>query len=133
MDGKIWPTSEHYFQAQKFVGHEEIVEKVRTAKNGCKDRREIPLSLSDEAALLGRKTDFPKREDWHDVRDDVMFKIVFAKFQQNQEIKNILLSTGNCRLVEHTKNDNYWADGGDGSGKNMLGVILMKVRDALMT
>jgi predicted NAD-dependent protein-ADP-ribosyltransferase YbiA (DUF1768 family) len=34
-------------------------------------------------------------------------------------------------IIEHTKNDNYWADGGDGSGKNMLGKILMEIRDEL--
>ena len=34
-------------------------------------------------------------------------------------------------LIEHTKNDSYWADGGDGSGLNKLGKILMKVREKL--
>jgi len=34
-------------------------------------------------------------------------------------------------LVENTANDHYWGDGGDGSGKNMLGKILMQVRDEL--
>jgi len=33
--------------------------------------------------------------------------------------------------VEHTDNDSYWADGGDGSGRNMLGVLLMSVRKEL--
>ena len=34
-------------------------------------------------------------------------------------------------FVEHTENDSYWGDGGDGSGKNMLGQILMDVRELL--
>ncbi|MFC2585604.1 MAG: NADAR domain-containing protein, partial [Corynebacterium matruchotii] len=42
-----------------------------------------------------------------------------------------LLSTGDAYLIEHTKNDSYWADGGDGSGKNRLGEVLMAVRDSL--
>ena len=33
------------------------------------------------------------------------------------------MGTGQKMLVEHTKNDRYWADGGDGSGKNMLGIL----------
>ena len=43
----------------------------------------------------------------------------------------MLLGTGEATLVEHTSNDAYWGDGGDGSGKNMLGQILMKIRDEL--
>jgi len=54
-----------------------------------------------------------------------------AKFTQHKDIQDILLSTGNAILVEHTTNDNYWADGGDGTGKNMLGQILVKVRTAI--
>ena len=42
---------------------------------------------------------------------------------------NILLSTKKLKLVEHTKRDTYWGDGEDGSGKNMLGILLTKLRD----
>jgi len=55
------------------------------------------------------------------------------KFTQHQELKKRLLATGTARLVEHTENDSYWGDGGDGSGKNMLGKILMDVRQRLST
>ena len=54
-----------------------------------------------------------------------------AKVTQHEEMKNLLLSTGTPRLVEHTTNDSYWGDGGDGSGRNMLGVILMELRAEL--
>ena len=60
-----------------------------------------------------------------------MLKCLFAKFTQHEDLKKILLDTGDKTLIEHTKNDVYWADGGDGSGKNMLGKLLMKVRDEL--
>jgi predicted NAD-dependent protein-ADP-ribosyltransferase YbiA (DUF1768 family) len=42
-----------------------------------------------------------------------------------------LLATGDAILIEHTRNDDYWADGGDGSGKNKLGLLLMQVREEL--
>jgi len=35
------------------------------------------------------------------------------------------------KLIEHTKNDSYWADGGDGNGKNMLGRLLELVRHSI--
>lgn len=56
---------------------------------------------------------------------------VRAKFTQHDELRLLLLSTGSAKLVEHTTNDAYWGDGGDGSGRNMLGRILMEVREQL--
>lgn len=52
-----------------------------------------------------------------------------AKFTQNEDLKKILLETGDATLVEHTANDNYWGDGGDGNGKNMLGKLLIELRE----
>jgi len=46
-------------------------------------------------------------------------------------LREILLGTGDAKLVEHTENDSYWGDGGDGSGKNRLGILLMRLRDEL--
>ncbi len=60
-----------------------------------------------------------------------MRKAVRAKVTQHADVRETLLATGSARIVEHTTNDRYWADGGDGSGKNMLGRILMEVRDEL--
>jgi hypothetical protein len=54
-------------------------------------------------------------------------------FEQHPKLRELLLSTGETRIVEHTSNDSYWGDGGDGSGRNMLGRILMEVRDALQS
>jgi len=118
VDGKIWMTSEHYFQAQKFVGteYEDAVAKTYTPR---------------EAADMGRRRDLPLRQDWDQVKDDVMRKVVRAKFSTLPELREILLSTGDAILVEHTVNDSYWGDGGDGTGKNMLGKILMEVRSEL--
>ena len=61
----------------------------------------------------------------------LMRKAAHAKFSQHDDIRQVLLSTGDARIVEHTENDSYWGDGGDGSGKNMLGRILMEVRENL--
>jgi len=56
-----------------------------------------------------------------------------AKFTQNPKILEKLLGTGKSLIVEHTVNDSYWGDGGDGSGKNRLGLILMELREELRT
>ena len=113
-----WPTSEHYFQGQKFPGteHEEAIRGV-----------DSPMV----AARMGRDPDRPLREDWEAVKDDVMRDAVRAKFTQHKKLANILLSTRDALLIEHTSNDFYWGDGGDGTGRNMLGHILMEIRDEL--
>jgi N-glycosidase YbiA len=60
-----------------------------------------------------------------------MRKAVLAKFVQHDDIRQILLSTADAIIIEHTEKDSCWGDGGDGSGKNMLGQILMEVREEL--
>ncbi len=60
-----------------------------------------------------------------------MRQVVLAKFLQREELRKILLETGDAKLIEHTASDSYWGDGWDGSGKNRLGIILMEVRSIL--
>ena len=84
-----------------------------------------------DAALEGRDRQNPLRPDWEEVKDEVMLQALRMKFNQHPEIAKRLLATGDAILIEHTQNDAYWADGGDGSGKNRLGLLLMQVRDEL--
>jgi hypothetical protein len=65
------------------------------------------------------------------VKDNIMRQALRAKFVQHEDLRQQLLATGNVRLVEHTTNDRYWGDGGDGSGRNMLGILLMELRAKL--
>lgn len=83
------------------------------------------------AASMGRDRKRPLRRDWEAVKEWVMLDALRAKFTQHAELRELLLGTGDARLVEHTANDSYWGDGGDGSGKNRLGHLLMQLRDEL--
>ena len=58
-----------------------------------------------------------------------MRKALFHKFTQNEPLKKLLLDTGDRTLIEHTTNDSYWGNGGDDSGKNRMGDLLMRVRE----
>ena len=118
IDGKLWPTSEHYFQAQKFEAVEHREEIRRT---------ESPMV----AARMGRDRKKPLRRDWESVKVSIMRDAVRAKFSQHEDIRQIVLATGDAKIVENTANDSYWGDGGNGSGKNMLGRILMEIREEL--
>ena len=85
-----------------------------------------------KAAEMGRNRALPLREDWEQVKDDIMRRAVYAKFTQNKEIRDILISTGKETIIEKTTNDYYWGCGQDGSGRNMLGIILMETREKLL-
>jgi ribA/ribD-fused uncharacterized protein len=118
IDGRTWPTTEHFFQAQKF-----------TDKNYQEAIRQEPKAI--KAATMGRSRKVPIRVDWETVKEGVMEKALLAKFSQHADLKAQLLGTSQANLVEHTANDSYWGDGGDGSGQNRLGKLLMRVRDHL--
>jgi ribA/ribD-fused uncharacterized protein len=118
LDGAWWPTAEHYFQSRKFAdpGYVERIRKANTP------------SL---AARLGRTRDIPLRPDWAQVRVPVMRRAVRAKFVQHPRLAARLLATGNRPLVEDTRGDQFWGDGGDGTGRNVNGQILMELRAQL--
>ncbi|HEX6778664.1 MAG TPA: NADAR family protein [Ktedonobacterales bacterium] len=118
LDGLWWPTSEHYFQAQKFAGTPHV-EEVRRAQS------------PKQAAMRGRSRARPLRADWEQMKDEVMRRGVLRKFETHADLRAVLLGTGNEEIVENAPGDYYWGCGADGSGKNRLGQILMEVRALL--
>jgi hypothetical protein len=119
IDDIYYKTNEHYFQAMKFIDSQKDMDDVRRA------------STPKMAASVGRDRSRPLRDDWEDVKDDIMRRGVLRKFETHDDIRAILLSTGNEDIVENAPGDRYWGAGPDGTGKNMLGKILMEVREIL--
>ena len=121
LDDKKWPSTEHYFQAQKFVGtpYEEYI------RSRAASPRDAYQFARDTQAIKWQ------RRDWDSVKLDVMYKALLAKFLQHERLRQLLLSTGDRKLIEHTSNDSFWGDGGSGSGQNHLGKLLEKVRRVL--
>lgn len=118
LDALSWPSSEHYYQAQKYVGteHMDLVRRAKSAK---------------DAARMGRDRLRPLRPDWESVKDDVMRRAVRRKFETHASLRDLLLGTEQQEIVENAPGDYYWGAGADGSGKNMLGIILMETRESL--
>jgi N-glycosidase YbiA len=117
----FWKTSEHYFQAMKFCGidedHDNYMEEIRLA------------SSPGKAYKLGwaRKP----RSDWDSIRNDIMKTALMCKFSQHKELRNSLIDTGNNNIIQRCSWDKYWGDGYPEKGENMLGKLLMEVRDEL--
>jgi len=82
-----------------------------------------------EAKRAGRRAIL--RKDWEEIKEDVMYKVVLAKFVQNEELKYKLLDTGSAELIEENNwGDRIWGTV-NGKGRNLLGKILMRVREEL--
>ena len=116
LDGWYWPTVEHYYQAQKVLGT-ELFELVLTADSPALAKR---IANSDKNC---------RKNDWAEMKIEIMRKSVFKKFESHEDLRNLLLATGEEELVEGSKTDYFWGSGKDGTGQNILGKILMEIRD----
>lgn len=134
IDGRKWKSTEHYYQAMKFYPDATItlgtkppsLQPFEVLLHNYIADQPSPRQAADE----GRRRDLPMRPDWNDVKDDFMRNALRAKFSF-PDLRNLLLSTGEAGLIEDSPTDYYWGCGRDGSGKNMLGVLLMELRTEL--
>ena len=115
--GLTYGSNEAAFQAQKCIDESE--------------REQFTTLRSNEAKRLGRYVQL--RPDWEDVKLPIMEEIVRAKFTQNEDLKQLLLATGELVPEEgNTWHDTYWGvDAQTREGRNHLGRILMRVRKEL--
>lgn len=153
IDGKDWLSTEQYFQAQKFnvpdnarsMEYFNIIHKtdspMKTAILGRQKKRPgyagnwlINKGQGDTRTLnevIDAYPDVRLRADWDQVKDDIMYKALHAKFTQNAHLLEVLLGTGDKEIIEASPRDAYWGWGKDQKGVNMLGKLLMKLRDEL--
>ncbi len=113
--GIIYQNNEAAFQSMKCEDYER--------------RHEFSTLDPSKAKAKGRKVRL--RNDWEQVKEQIMYEIVKAKFEQNDDLRVRLLATGDAHLEEgNTWGDRIWGTVG-GVGQNKLGKILMKVRSEL--
>ncbi|GJE95790.1 NADAR family protein [Phanerochaete sordida] len=119
-EGKIYPTSEHLFQAHKFLpARPDLADRIRRTRS--------PRAALEEATRLRRV----QRRDWYDVNIAMMDVVLERKFTQDARLKALLLDTGERELVEDSPVDSFWGCGADGHGRNELGKALVRLRDKL--
>ena len=122
MDGKIYPTAEHLYQASKFLpASTYVAEQIR--KSRSPHEAKIIAHMPENTLLV--------REDWDQVKCDIMRQICMLKMQQHPYIRDKLRESGSTPLAEFSKSDSYWGIGEDGNGKNMLGKIWESIRTEL--
>lgn len=117
--------------------------KKATLFNDTDSSMKILHSSSPKVAkALGRKVNNFNPKTWDKHKEDIVYKILLEKFSQNEDLKQDLLSTDDLILVEASPYDKIWGIGmgtddpnitnpSKWKGENLLGKVLMRVRDSL--
>jgi len=91
--------------------------------------RAIRLAPSaHEAFQIAQKFRLFRRDDWDDVKVDIMRQLLRAKVEQHEYVERKLLATGDRELVENSWRDDYWGWGPNRDGQNVLGKLWMEIR-----
>ena len=144
--GKGSPLSNFYpckvnVQSKEYTSVEKAFQCMKAEE--CEDTQTLNAMLKTEDPVeikrLGKR--ITNNDKWQAVSKDIMFAACLSKFTDNIDARNHLLGTGNTLIAEASP-DQYWGTGvhlskvnslnvNNWSGDNVLGQILMKVRDEL--
>lgn len=132
VDGEQYHTAEQFMMASKarLFGDEEVFQEIMAADNPSDYKK------------LGRKIRGFEHTLWDARKFDIVVEGNKAKFSQNPDIREFLLSTGDAIIAEASPYDKIWGIGLDREqalkgtveqwkGENLLGCVLMDVRDWL--
>jgi ribA/ribD-fused uncharacterized protein len=115
---KTFGTSEAAFNAYKDPTDNEYIKSIADASSPF-----IAKELSKHCNL---------RENWYERREEFMTEVIYAKVLQHKDFRENLINSCLRPIIHHTRNDKFWGDGPDGSGKNVLGKILVNIRHKLL-
>ncbi|KAJ9477263.1 NADAR domain-containing protein [Pseudozyma hubeiensis] len=114
-------TAEHLFQSLKFPANPEIANKIRRAKT--------PL----DAMRIARSHTSSYPAGWFSegLNVKIMHDVVLAKFSQWPGLRDALLESGDAEICNVSPTDVFWGTGEGERGRNVLGKVLMDVREVL--
>ncbi len=116
----LWPTSEHAYQAARFMQTApELSEAILLARSAHVARQ---IAMENQAR---------QHPEWDDIKTGVMYSICNAKLLQHPYVERSLERTGDALIVEDSPTDSFWGWGPDHQGRNELGKIWMDLREAL--
>jgi ribA/ribD-fused uncharacterized protein len=123
IDGKLYNHVEGYFQSSKHMGiNDNLAERLRCILSPivCKKISEKQFITDD------------KQVKWDQgYKLIVMKRAVLTKFITDQDLAKKLISTGTNELIYNAPDDDYWGNGTDDKGSNVLGNVLMETRDVI--
>ena len=133
LNGVTFVTAEQamMYQKAKLFGDEKVASRI--------------LKTSEPSAqkALGRKVRGFNEKVWRKNREEIVYQISYAKFDQNRELRRTLFQSAGLELAEASPVDTIWGIGlsarDAGSrppeswpGFNLLGSNLTRVRDELL-
>lgn len=125
-DGKTYASTEHIYQAMKSnskIWHKLIRETVKPEKTKTLARKHLKKDI-----LIESDTEFKIRENWDDIRVEIMTAISLLKYTQHEDLREKLFLLEEDIEERNDWGDTFWGTV-DGVGENTLGKILMKIRD----
>ncbi len=116
-----WMTSEHAYQAAKFIGTSpDLFARIALTRS------------AHDAFKLARSQPELVRSDWDEVKIPTMEDIVRCKLQQHPYIQVKLRESGDKLIVENSPVDGFWGRGSDWQGRNELGKVWMRLREEML-
>jgi ribA/ribD-fused uncharacterized protein len=119
LKGRVWQSSEHYYQYKKFEKADpDYAQKILEAETPKEVKK---LSMQNDK----------RSPEWDNEKVAILKTAVIKKFTSYSNLRDLLLSTGDEELIEANPDDYFWGEGADGTGKNMMGKMLMEIRALL--
>lgn len=128
--GEIFPTLEHAYHWEKF--NSPNVGKSNVRLHESVQRLILEANSAHVAFKIAHEHESLVREDWMDIRENVMLTLMCCKVLQHEYVKKKLLETGNREIIEDSWRDDFWGWGPNKDGSNIAGKCWMKVRDFLI-
>lgn len=116
-----WDSTESAYQFHKFTDSKLSAWILQAPRQSI-------LAMTAHLFNIPRYKEMYVRPDWDKIKVDLMRELLYCKFYQHKDLKICLISTGSSLLVEDTTDDYFWGCGSEGTGKNILGKLLMEVR-----
>lgn len=140
MNNKVYQSIEHFFQSQKFID-QEYKERIRMTKTpyqakllGCQQidvHTKMKWRLDLNKVIQEFAPSVRIRPDWEEIKEDIMYDALRAKFTQHRELGQLLKNTKEKQIREVSPYDSYWGIGRNKRGRNRLGCLLMRLRKEL--
>ncbi len=115
--GVLYTTTEHAYHCQRYTDP-SVIEEIKQARSAYLAWETSQKYKSSQIA------DFDSR------KVEIMVELFRAKLAQHKDVKEALVQSGDTTIVKHQA-DKFWGDAMDGTGKNEMGVIWMKLRAEL--